>query len=414
LTGEQALKTDFDIIIVGAGMVGSTLACALGMQGLQVAVIEAHRPDFDWPDGSVDLRVSAITCASQKIFESLDAWEVMSRLRVSPYRDMRVWDATGRGEIHFDSADLGEPLLGHIIENRVIQFALHEKLVEYENVTFVAPVSVTEMKIEQDGASVTLDDGRSLSAKLLVAADGSRSKLRDMAGIETQGWSYHQHGVVASIKTANGHQETAWQRFMPDGPLAFLPLSDGSSSIVWSTSPEHADELLAMDDAAFLEALHNAFGDRLGRMLSCGPRAAFPLRMQHAKSYTQHRLALLGDAAHTIHPLAGQGVNLGLADAATLAEVIADARAAGSDIGALKTLRRYERWRKGDNMAMMTTMDAFKRLFGSNMPVLKWVRNTGLSLTNRTTPVKNMIMRQAMGLEGDLSRLARGKLLIDE
>lgn len=405
------MKTDFDIIIVGAGMVGSTLACALGMQGLQVAVIEAHRPDFDWPDDSVDLRVSAITCASQQIFTSLGAWDAMCRQRVSPYRDMRVWDATGSGEIHFDSADLGEPLLGHIIENRVIQFALYEQLVEYDNVTFIAPVSVTGMKIEQDTASVTLDDGRKLSAALLVAADGSRSKLRELAGIETQGWSYHQHGVVATIKTSQSHLETAWQRFMPDGPLAFLPMSDGSSSIVWSTSPEHADELLALDDDAFLDALQATFGDRLGRMISCGPRAAFPLRMQHAKQYTQARLALLGDAAHTIHPLAGQGVNLGLADAATLAEVIADARAAGSDIGALKTLRRYERWRKGDNLAMMSTMDAFKRLFGSRMPMLKWLRNTGLSLTNRTTPVKNMIMRQAMGLEGDLSRLARGKAL---
>ena len=392
-------------------MVGSTLACALGMQGLSVGLVEAHRPDFDWPDGSVDQRVSAITCASQQIFKGLNAWDVMCRLRVSPYRDMRVWDATGSGEIHFDSADLGEPLLGHIIENRVIQFALHDRLVEYDNVTFIAPVLVTAMELNTDTASVTLDDGRHVSAKLLVAADGSRSKLRELAGIETQGWSYHQHGVVATIKTENTHQETAWQRFMPDGPLAFLPLSDGSSSIVWSTSPEHADELLALDDGAFLEALQSAFGERLGRMLSCGPRAAFPLRMQHAKSYTQHRLALLGDAAHTIHPLAGQGVNLGLADAATLAEVIADAMATHKDIGALKTLRRYERWRKGDNLAMMTTMDAFKRLFGSKVSILKWLRNTGLSLTNRTTPVKNMIMRQAMGLEGDLSRLAKGKQL---
>ena len=408
------MKTDFDIIIVGAGMVGSALACALGMQGLQVAVIEAHQPDFDWPDDSVDQRVSAITCASQQIFTSLGAWEAMCRQRVSPYRDMRVWDATGSGEIHFDSADLGEPLLGHIIENRVIQFALYEKLVEYDNVTFIAPVSVTSMEIVPDRASVTLDDGRVLNAALLVAADGSRSKLRELAGIETQGWSYHQHGVVAHITTSKSHQETAWQRFMPDGPLAFLPLSDGSSSIVWSTTPEHADALLQLDDAAFLDALQTAFGDRLGRMLSCGPRAAFPLRMQHAKQYTQQRLALLGDAAHTIHPLAGQGVNLGLADAATLAEVIADVRAAGSDIGALKNLRRYERWRKGDNLAMMSTMDAFKRLFGSKMPMLKWLRNTGLSLTNRTTPVKNMIMRQAMGLEGELSRLARGKNNIDD
>ncbi len=408
------MNKDYEIIIVGAGMVGATLACALGQQGFRIAVVEAMKPNFDWSADSVDLRVSAITCASQKIFESIGAWEKMEAQRVSPYRDMRVWDATGSGSIHFDSADLGVPLLGHIVENRVTLYALHQQLNSLENVTLLTPATITRLDIDNEKSQVTLDDGRTITASLVVAADGSRSKLRELAGIETTGWSYHQHGVVAHITTSKPNQETAWQRFMPDGPLAFLPLADGSSSIVWSTTPEHAEALLALDDADFLDELQSNFGDSLGRMLSCGPRAAFPLRMQHAKAYTLFRLALLGDAAHTVHPLAGQGVNLGLADAASLAEVLVNARQQRKDIGAHKVLRRYERWRKGENLAMIATMDGFKRLFGSKKPAIKWVRNLGLGLTNSTMPVKSLIMRQAMGLEGDLSRLAKGQRLDGE
>ena len=405
------MSNDDDIIIVGAGMVGATLACALGQQGFRISIIEAVKPDFNWAADSVDQRVSAITSASQKIFERIGAWGKMQAHGVSPYREMRVWDATGNGSIHFDSADLGVPLLGHIVENRVTLSALHQQLAELDNVCLRAPATVSALDIDENKAQLRLDDGTVLTASLVVAADGSRSKLRELVGIETTGWSYHQHGVVAHISTSKHHQETAWQRFMPDGPLAFLPLADGSSSIVWSTTPEHAKQLLALDDAAFLDELQTAFGDSLGRMLRCGPRAAFPLRMQHAKAYTLPRFALLGDAAHTVHPLAGQGVNLGLADAASLAEVLVNARQQRQDIGAHKVLRRYERWRKGENLAMIATMDGFKRLFGSTQPVVKWVRNLGLGLTNSTTPVKNLIMRQAMGIDGDLSRLAKGQSL---
>jgi len=405
------MDRDDDIIIVGAGMVGATLACALGQQGFRITLVEARKPDFNWPADSVDQRVSAITYASQKIFESIGAWEKMQAQRVSPYQEMRVWDATGSGAIHFDSADLGVPLLGHIVENRVTLSALHQQLALLDNVNLLAPATITQLDLGVEKAQVTLTDGSTLSASLVVAADGSRSKLRELAGIETTGWSYHQHGVVAHITTSKSHQATAWQRFMPDGPLAFLPLSDGSSSIVWSTTPAHAEELLALDDAEFLDQLQTNFGDSLGRMLACGPRAAFPLRMQHAKAYTLPRFALLGDAAHTVHPLAGQGVNLGLADAASLAEVLVNARQQREDIGAHKVLRRYERWRKGANLTMIATMDGFKRLFGSTKPAIKWIRNLGLGLTNSTAPVKNLIMRQAMGLEGDLSRLAKGQSL---
>ncbi|WP_455367133.1 FAD-dependent monooxygenase [Kaarinaea lacus] len=213
------------------------------------------------------------------------------------------------------------------------------------------------------------------------------------------------------MKTQLFHQETAWQRFMPTGPLAFLPLTDGYSSIVWSTTPEHADELLAMDDDSFKQTLAEGFAHKLGDILETSARAKFPLRGQHAKQYVKERLVLIGDAAHTIHPLAGQGVNLGFADAATLAEVLVDAMKAKQDIGKLKTLRRYERWRKGDNLAMLSAMTGFKTLFGNNNVVLKSIRNTGLNITNQLLPVKNTIIRHAMGLEGDLPKLARSQPL---
>lgn len=405
------VKHDFDIVIVGAGMVGAALACALGGARLRVALIEAQPFQHDWPADSFDQRVSAITRASQNIFQALGVWPAMCKARVSPYRDMHVWDATGDGVIHFDSADIGEPLLGHIIENRVIQSALLKRVAELDTVKLIAPASVVSFDIQAEQVQVTLDSGRVMHAALIVGADGGRSPLRELAGIEVQGWSYGQEAVVARIETSGSHRETAWQRFMPDGPLAFLPLADGSSSIVWSTTPEHARELLAMDDSTFLDALQTSFGDQLGRMLGCGPRAGFPLRMQHAKQYTQTRLALIGDAAHTIHPLAGQGVNLGLADAAALAEVLVQAHREHQDIGEHRVLRRYERWRKGDNMTMITSMESFKRLFGSENVTLRWLRNTGLRLTDSLVPAKNLIMRQATGMEGELSKLARGKSL---
>jgi 2-octaprenylphenol hydroxylase len=252
-----------------------------------------------------------------------------------------------------------------------------------------------------------LDDGREFPTRLLVGADGAQSKVRQLAGIDTRGWNYEQKAVVGNVRTAEPHQATAWQRFLPTGPLAFLPLQDGRCSIVWSTTPEQVDALLALDDAAFAEALAEAFDRRLGEIIEVGPRGAFPLRLQHTRDYVKPGLALIGDAAHVVHPLAGQGVNLGLLDAATLAEVILDAITAGQEIGAFRVLRRYERWRKGDNLLMLGVMDGFKRLFSNPLPPVQLLRNLGLNLTDAAGPLKNLIARRAMGLEGDLPRLAR-------
>ncbi len=402
------LNTDYDLIIAGGGMVGATLANALGETDLRIALLEGAPLDRIRPAAEPDLRVSAIHRASQRIFAAIGAWEGMTAWRVSPFRDMRVWDAAGFGQIHFDSADIGEPLLGWIIENRVVQYALLERVQQLPAVDLLCPAALeTAQSLAETGWRVRLHDGREFTTRLLVGADGASSKVRQLAGIDTGGWNYDQQAVVGNVRTAEPHQETAWQRFLPTGPLAFLPLHDGRCSIVWSTTPEQAEALLALDESAFAEALADAFDQRLGSIIEVGPRGAFPLRLQHAYAYVKSGLALIGDAAHVVHPLAGQGVNLGLLDAATLAEVILDALDAGRDFASFKTLRRYERWRKGDNLLMLGVMDGFKRLFGNSLPPVRLLRNAGLNLTDAAGPLKNLIARRAMGLEGDLPRLAR-------
>jgi len=396
-----AVNTDYDIVIIGGGMVGATLACALGQAGIgRIAVVEAHAPDTgtDINDGHIDIRVSAVTQASARLFQRLHIWDAIPPSRISPFREMHVWDATGRGEIHFDSADIGEPSLGYIIENSIIQSALFNRLQSFDTIDWICPASLSDLQITDDKVNVHLDNGRELSTKLIVGADGHHSAVRDKAGIKTHGWEYQQTAVVATITPSGPHSETAWQRFLPDGPLAFLPLADGQCSIVWSTTPDNAKRLLAMNEADFLNELQQTFGDKLGKMQGTGPRAAFPLRLCHADKYVIDRLALIGDAAHTVHPLAGQGVNLGFMDAAALAGVISEAHERGKDVGGLPVLRRYERGRKGDNLGMMMVMDGFKRLFGSHLTPVRWLRNAGLSLTNSAWPIKNLIMRQAMGL----------------
>lgn len=399
---------DFDILIVGGGMVGATLACALGDTALRIGVIESAEVPRSWPEEEFDIRVSAITRATEQVFAGVGAWEGMRRRRVEAYGHMHVWDATGSGAIDFDTADIGEPNLGHIIENRVILAALLERMAEFENVELICPAQVAALERHPDSARLTLQDGRSVQTRLIVGADGVNSWVREQAGITTTGWAYGQSAVVATIKTSQHHRNTCWQRFMPSGPLAFLPLPQGLSSIVWSTTPERAAELADMPEGQFLDALQQAFGDTLGRMESTGPRGAFPLALRHANSYTAERLVLVGNAAHAIHPLAGQGLNLGVADAAVLAEVLLEAHANKQDIGELSVLRRYERWRKADNVAVMAAMDGFKRLFSNDSVPLSLLRNLGLRLADRAGPVKDMMIRRAMGLTGDLPRLSRG------
>jgi len=388
-------------------MVGAALACMLGNSKFRVVIIEAHQLQTGWPKGTVDIRVSAISAASQHIFMALGAWEQMVSLGVSPYHEMHVWDASGSGAIHFDCAAIAESRLGHIIENRVIQRALLDRMNGYENIELICPASISTIEDEAGQVRVHFESDEAITAALVVGADGGNSRVRQQAGITTRGWAYEQKAVVATVTTQKPHQQTAWQRFMPTGPLAFLPLRDSRSSIVWSTTPPHADELLALDEASFCHTLGDAFEHKLGDVLQVGPRAAFPLRLQHSASYIARRRALVGDAAHMIHPLAGQGVNLGFLDAAALSEVLLDAQLQHKDFYTQTVLRRYERWRKGDNLLTMSAMDGFKRLFGSSSPPLRLLRNVGLKLANIDGPVKNGLIRQAMGLKGDLPKLAR-------
>jgi 2-octaprenylphenol hydroxylase len=393
----MAAKKDFDLVIAGGGLVGLSLAAVLGKAGFRVAVLEARQADFDWPQGSIDLRVYAITRASQSLFVDAGIWPAV-QADAAPFREMRVWDAGGSGDIHFDSAELGEPCLGHILESRVIEKALLDVVADLPGVSLFCPARAKAFDEQGERQQVELQDGRLLGARLLVGADGKDSMVRGYAGIHARVSDYGQQALVAVVATQYPHAETAWQRFLPTGPLAFLPLADGRCSIVWSADSGEARRLMELDDAGFCAALGEAFDHRLGEVLECGERLMLPLRRQYAERYVAPRLALVGDACHVVHPLAGQGVNLGLKDARELADTLLQARAKERDIGSLPVLRRYERARKGDNLATMLVMDGFKHLFGSRVAPLRWARNLGLNLVDAAPPVKNQIMRAAMGL----------------
>lgn len=397
------MKAGFDVVVVGGGMVGGALGCALAQEGFAVALVEAREPQRFWPEGEIANRVSAISRASERILRHLGAWERILELGVSPYRSMFVWDAAGRGSLQFDAAEIGEPDLGHIIENRVIQLALWERLESISNVQLLCPTQVAGLS----PGRLELADGSSIEAALIVGADGAQSRVRELAGIQVRGWSYDQQALVANVRTRESHQETARQRFLPSGPLALLPLADERCSIVWSTNPREAERLIQLDADAFCRELTQASEQVLGEVPEVGPRALFPLALRHAATYVQPGLALVGDAAHSIHPLAGQGVNLGLLDAAALTDTLKAAQARHRPIGSFASLRPYERGRKGDNLIMQAAMEVFLRLFSAQPAPLPWLRNWGLDLTDTTPVLKYALMRQAMGLAGELPGLAQ-------
>ena len=417
---EQAEHIIADVIVVGAGMVGVAFATALAPSGLNIILLEQRGGDIAGFDDFVrsqenqgfDPRVSALTCASQQILESVGAWQHMQTHRLSPYTEMDVWDGEGTGHIHFSSNDLHEPYLGHIVENRVTLAGLYQALQQHDNVKLITGVNVKKLSSsELRGRTLTLSDGKTLTAPLIVASDGALSKTRQMAGIPMWEWDYGHHAIVTTVKTAQPHQKTAWQRFTEDGPLALLPLSseegDCYCSIVWSTSPAHAKALMELEDADFCHELGRTFENRLGDILWADRREVFPLRQRHAKHYIQKNFVAIGDAAHTIHPLAGQGVNLGLLDAAQLAETLSDAVSRDEFVGSEQVLRRYQRQRQSDNIQMSAAMEGFKQLFNSEQPILRLARNFGMTLLDKVGPVKNHIVLEAMGLRGNLPALAR-------
>ncbi len=389
-----------DVAIVGGGIVGLTLANALRQADFQVAVIEKAPlpPELDARQ-PVDLRVSAINHRAVQAMRQWRVWGYCQR-RVCAYYDMHVWDATGAGQIHFDSAEAGVAELGYIVENRVLVQALLSPLREAAGVRLLPSTTVQAIQARDTGRSVTvleLDDGTMLAAHLLVGADGARSMVRQWAGIDFQRKSYRQQGLVCTVTTENSHRNTAWQCFMPTGPLAFLPLFNGDSSIVWSLDDAEADGIMRLDDASFMRRLAQASDYRLGEMTQSGPRKCFPLMHGHAAEYVQSGLALVGDAAHQIHPLAGQGANLGIADALCLAQVIGEARQAGRQWYSVQHLRQYQRQRKLDNRLMEDAMTAFKTLFGQRNELLVEIRNAGLNLIDHLPRIKQRFIRQALG-----------------
>jgi len=401
-----------DLLIVGAGMVGSALALALRHSGLQILLLDGGPLTVKPFDALAPFepRVSALSAASQRILERLGAWEGIAQRRATPYSDMHVWDGSGTGQIHFSAASVHAQVLGHIVENRVVQDSLLERLHD-SDVGLLANARLEQLRRSGDDWLLTLADGRRLRAPLVGAADGAHSAVRRLAGCDTREWDYLHHAIVTSVRCSAGHQATAWQRFTDEGPLAFLPLTRGGQqdwcSIVWSTTPEQAERLMALDDAAFVQALERAFEGRLGSVLQADPRVCVPLRQRHAKRYVEHGLALVGDAAHTIHPLAGQGVNLGFLDAAVLADVLGKACERGERLADVKVLSRYERRRMPHNLALMAAMEGFERLFQANPLPLRWLRNSGLKLVQQMPEAKAMFVRQALGLSGDLPELAR-------
>lgn len=398
----------YEVIVVGGGIVGAAAACALGQAGVPVALIEAHPRESGEAPAERDARVFAITRASERIFRALHAWDAIAAQHPCAFTDMEVWDAGAGGCLHFDCAELAEPCLGHIIEPHMMTTALLERLQALESVSVLQPAACRDVTIGADEALVTLDNGSRLGAPLVVAADGAKSPLRAMLGIQVKREPYHQASLVALVRTTRPHLDTARQRFLPGGPLAFLPLADGWCAIVWTLPETEIERVLALPQDAFHTELATAFEHRLGDISDSGARAVWPLQRQHAARYVVERAALIGDAAHVIHPLAGQGVNLGLLDAAALVEVVLAARRAGRDPGSLRTLRRYERWRRGDNLLMMAAMDAINQLFSNASPALGRLRGDGLSLVNHAAPLRQLFMRHAMGLSGDLPALARG------
>lgn len=397
----------FDIVIVGAGIAGTALAVALSGAGLSIALIEAQAldsPQLPLARGvhDFDPRVSALTPRSRAFLEKLGAWEAIAAYRSCAYRHMTVWDAQGTGQIEFDRTEVNAPELGHIVENRAIVSALLHK-VGTAGISLLSPAVLQSCtRLDSSRIVLTLDGGDKLEAGLLVAADGAKSRVREIMGFRSREWDYGHHAIVATVEVARTHEDTAWQRFLPSGPLALLPLPGSDSrhycSIVWSLQDHLVAAVLAQGDAAFCEALETASESRLGAVLASSRRLAYPLRQRHAVDYVQPGVALVADAAHTIHPLAGQGINLGLQDVAVLAKEILAGHANGVSVGQLELLRRYQRRRKGENLMMMTAMDGFKRLFEQESLPLRWLRNAGMRRVDRLPLIKQQLIRHAMGL----------------
>ncbi|EFB1495681.1 FAD-dependent 2-octaprenylphenol hydroxylase [Escherichia coli] len=388
-----------DVAIVGGGMVGLTVACGLQGSGLRVAVLEQRVPEPLAADAPPQLRVSAINAASEKLLTRLGVWQDILSRRASCYHGMEVWDKDSFGHISFDDQSMGYSHLGHIVENSVIHYALWNKAQQSSDITLLAPAELQQVAWGENETFLTLKDGSMLTARLVIGADGANSWLRNKADIPLTFWDYQHHALVATIRTEEPHDAVARQVFHGEGILAFLPLSDPHlCSIVWSLSPEEAQRMQQASEDEFNRALNIAFDNRLGLCKVESARQVFPLTGRYARQFAAHRLVLVGDAAHTIHPLAGQGVNLGFMDAAELIAELKRLHRQGKDIGQYIYLRRYERSRKHSAALMLAGMQGFRDLFSGTKPAKKLLRDIGLKLADTLPGVKPQLIRQAMGL----------------
>jgi 2-octaprenylphenol hydroxylase len=386
-----------DIAVVGGGMVGAAAALALSRAGFSTALLEARAPSPWQPQDDVDLRVVGLAPSSTKLLDELGVWTSIREARACPYARMHVWDAENGAAIDFDAADEGRDQLGYIVENNLVQWMLWQAL-DAAGVQRLCPAVVQDFETRSDRVVLALADGESVAVRLLVAADGGGSPLRERAGIKTRGRDYTQRAVVAHVTTERPHAHTCWQRFLPTGPLALLPLMDGRSSIVWSLPEDEARRVLALDDEAFIKEIGIASDFHLGRITSTTSRAAFPLKLQLAESYQAERFVLLGDAAHVVHPLAGQGVNLGLRDVAELRDTLAAARDAGRDFASSQVLRRYARRRRSADTLDAYGFDALARIYALQGAPWVAMRGLGVRMVDHLLPLKRRLAAHAAGL----------------
>ena len=407
-----------EVLVVGGGLVGATLASALASAGIETVVVDRENPE-DVLKMTFDGRASAIAAGSRHMMEAIGLWDLVAD-QAQPILDIMVTDGRiGRRKsplhLHYDHREVGEAM-GHIVENRVLRQGQQKLLPSFERLTVLAPVGVERVVRTTSHATATLTDGRKVRARLVAGCDGRGSPLRKAAGIRTAHWTYDQAGIVATLEHDADHKGTAHEHFLPSGPFAMLPMADGPqgqhrSSIVWTERKRLAEHFYALDTDAFTREVLRRFGDEYGDVREVGPRFKYPLSGLHAERYIDTRLALVGDSAHAIHPIAGQGLNLGLRDVAALAECIVDARRLGMDVGNPDVLRRYQRWRRPDNLILVAATHTLDHLFSNDFGPLRLARDLGLAGVNRLGPVKKLFMQHAMGTLGDLPRLIRGEQL---
>ncbi len=401
----------FDAIVVGGGLAGGLASLALAQEGLDIALIDAEAP-AQFRNAAFDGRTTALAYACARVFRRLDLWPAIEP-EAEPILDILVTDgrpssagrkaAASAFHLHFDSREIdGAGALGYIVENRVLRAAIYDAIEGNARISLIAPARAGASDFSGGAARIALDDGRTLEAPLIVAADGKKSPLRAAAGIRCHAWDYRQTAIVTTVAHERDHDGVAHEMFLPSGPFAILPLTGRRSSIVWSERADAAPSYLALDDDAFRQELGRRFGDYLGRLSLSGPRSGYPLGFHLAQSFAAPRLALIGDAAHAIHPIAGQGYNLGVKDIAALAEVLGDAAGVGLDLGSLSVLERYQRWRRFDSAMLAFGCDALVRLYSNDSTPLRLARDLGMGAVNAVAPLRKVFMRQA---GADLGRL---------